>query len=213
MKKFFSFVIGLILICLCFAPIKVESSVKAKDVNETNYFTIYDYNDRKSIVLIKGEGVESGDKYISSDNKMYEIVNVDENKKIGYAKYIEDVQLPKYNVKPKSKTKVAKAKNDKTVGIYHTHNDESYLDVDETDSVYGAGGIHDIGKKLKNDFEKLGVTAIYSEDLHLPHNSGAYTRSQVTASSLLSSNKLQGLFDIHRDSTPRSEYQIILVIY
>ena len=50
------------------------------------------------------------------------------------------------------------------------------------------------------------MNAVYSENLHLPHNSGAYARSQVTASSLLQNNNLDGIFDIHRDSTPRSEY-------
>ena len=41
--------------------------------------------------------------------------------------------------------------------------------------------------------------------MHLPHNSGAYTRSQVTASALLDSGA-QAIFDLHRDSTKRSEY-------
>ena len=137
---------------------------------------------------------------------LYEIVNVDDNKKLGYAKYEGDVKLPKYNVKPKSKTNIANAGTSKNVGMYHTHNDECYLDADGTDSVYGAGGSHDVGKELKSQFEKLGINVAYSQDLHLPHNSGAYTRSQVTASSLLKNNNLQAIFDIHRDSTPRSEY-------
>lgn len=211
MKKSIIFLSFFLIVTLLIAPIKVESSVKAKveekvTTNSPSYYTIYDYEDKKTVVLVKGEGVSSGDKYISSDNKMYEIVGVDDNKKIGYAKFEKDVEMPKYRVKPKASVNVAKAKTEKAVGLYHTHNDESYLDVDGTDSVYGKGGIHDIGKKLKNEFEKLGITAVYSEDLHLPHNSGAYTRSQVTASTLLSNNNLQGLFDIHRDSTPRSEY-------
>ena len=207
MRKFLSFVICLMLCTICFAPIRVQESVKAKDVSDSSYYTIYDAEDKKTVILTRGDGVASGDKYISSDNKLYEIVDVDDEKKVGYARFDSIVELPKYNVKPKTtETKTAKAKSNKAVGIYHTHNDESYLDVDGTDSVYGKGGIHDVGKKLKSSFESLGVTAVYSEDLHLPHNSGAYTRSQVTASTLLSQNNLQGIFDIHRDSTPRSEY-------
>jgi len=207
MKKIFSFLICALLMITIIAPIKVESSVKAKDVGNDNYYTVYDYDDKKTVVLIKGEGVEAGDKYISTDNKMYEIVEVDQEKKIGYAKFEKVVKLPKYNVKPKSTSKnTAKAQSSKTVGMYHTHNDESYLDEDGVDSIYGKGGIHDIGAKLKSSFEKLGINVIYSEDLHLPHNSGAYTRSQVTASTILSNNNVQGIFDIHRDSTPRSEY-------
>ncbi len=39
----------------------------------------------------------------------------------------------------------------------------------------------------------------------MPHNSGAYTRSQVTAQALLNDGS-QAIFDLHRDSTKRSEY-------
>ena len=204
MKKIGLFILCLFLSLSLFSPIKVVTGVKADSTS--SYYTIYDYDDKNTVVLTKGEGVEEGDKYISSDNKLYEIVEVDDNKKIGYAKFEKNVTLPKYNVKPKQAKNTASAKTQKSVGIYHTHNDESYLDVDGTDSVYGKGGIHDVGKKLKSEFEKLGVNVVYSEDLHLPHNSGAYTRSQVTASNILNSSNIQGLFDIHRDSTPRSEY-------
>ncbi len=104
-----------------------------------------------------------------------------------------------------SDSKSAKASTSKLVGIYHTHNDECYYDPDGTDSIYGAGGIHDVGKALSENFNKLGVETIYSEDLHLPHNSGAYTRSQVTASELLSSGA-NAIFDIHRDAASRDYY-------
>lgn len=53
--------------------------------------------------------------------------------------------------------------------------------------------------------ESLGITVYYNEDLHLPHDSGAYTRSQSTASNLLR-NGLDAIFDVHRDATPKSEY-------
>ncbi|MBQ9790345.1 MAG: stage II sporulation protein P [Clostridia bacterium] len=208
MKKVICFLSIAILSMFVPSNIKVQESVKAENASEPSYFTIYDAEDKTKVVLTKGEGVEAGDKYISSDNKMYEIVEVDEKNKVGFAKFEKNVEIPKYRVKPRASAAIsmASAKTDKAVGIYHTHNDESYLDADGTDSVYGKGGIHDIGKKLKSSFESLGVSVAYSENLHLPHNSGAYTRSQVTASSLLSNNNIQGLFDIHRDSTPRSEY-------
>ena len=207
MKRIYKFSIVLSILVALLAPIRVQKSVQARDNSSNVYYTIYDYVDKKTVVLVRGEGVESGDKYISSDNKLYEIVDVDQEKKIGYARFEKEVKLPKYNVKPKNLLmNTAKAKNQKKVGLYHTHNDESYLDVDGTDSVYGKGGLHDIGKKLKSSCEKLGVNVIYSEDLHLPHNSGAYTRSQVTASTILENNTIQGIFDVHRDSTPRSEY-------
>ena len=99
----------------------------------------------------------------------------------------------------------ANAKTNKKVGLYHTHNDESYFTPDGIDSVYGKGGIHDVGKAIADNLSKLGIEVNYREDLHLPHNSGAYTRSQVTAVALLDSG-VDAIFDIHRDSTKRSEY-------
>ena len=38
--------------------------------------------------------------------------------------------------------------------MYHTHNDECYYTPDGTDSVYGEGGIHDVGAKLKQNFNE-----------------------------------------------------------
>ena len=180
--------------------------VYAADTNKT-YFTVYEGAKKDKVLFLKGDDVSVGDQYLSHDNKLYEIVSVDDNQKIAYTKFLKDEDLPSYNVKAKSasSSSTAKAAKKKKVGVYHTHNDESYYTPDGTDSVYGKGGIHDVGKALINNFKKLSVDAIYREDLHLPHNSGAYTRSQVTASALLNEG-VDAIFDIHRDSTKRSEY-------
>lgn len=180
--------------------------VYAADTNKT-YFTVYEGATKDKVLFLKGDDVSVGDQYLSHDNKLYEIVSVDDNQKIAYTKFLKDEDLPSYNVKAKSVSNenTAKAAKKKKVGVYHTHNDESYYTPDGTDSVYGKGGIHDVGKALVNNFKKLSVDAIYREDLHLPHNSGAYTRSQVTASALLNEG-VDAIFDIHRDSTKRSEY-------
>lgn len=180
--------------------------VYAIDTNKI-YFTVYEGSTKEKVLFLKGDDVSVGDQYLSHDNKLYEIVSVDENQKIAYTKFLRNENLPTYNVKAKSvsSTSTAKATKMKKIGVYHTHNDESYYTPDGTDSVYGKGGIHDVGKALVENFEKLDVDAIYREDLHLPHNSGAYTRSQVTASALLNEG-VDAIFDIHRDSTKRSEY-------
>ena len=171
-----------------------------------NYYTVYSGEDKKQVLLLKGEDVNVGDKYISSDNKLYEITSVDDSSKTAVAKFLREEEMPKFNVKRKSNTaNTASALTEKKVGVYHTHNDESYYTPDGVDSVYGKGGIHDVGKALVENFQKLGIKALYREDLHLPHNSGAYTRSQVTASALLNQG-VDAIFDIHRDSTKRDYY-------
>lgn len=171
-----------------------------------NYYTIYDYSDPSKVILVKGEGVNVDDEYLSSDNKLYRIVEVDNKAKTGKAEFIKDEELPKYSVKRKESVLTANAEKLKKVGVYHTHNDESYYDPDGTDSVYGKGGIHDVGKAFVKNLEGLGYNVVYKEDLHLPHNSGAYTRSQVTASAILETGNITALFDVHRDSTPKKEY-------
>jgi len=195
------------LICPgCLRGVK-ESFVEVKAESETkNYFTIYDYSEPDKVVLTKGEGIQVGDEYLSSDNKLYQIVSVDNKTKTGKAEFICDEKLPKYNVSRKINDNKVQAESKKKVGLYHTHNDECYIDADGTDSIYGKGGIHDVGKEFKNKLESKNITVVYKEDLHLPHNSGAYTRSQVTASKILETGGIDALFDMHRDSTPRSEY-------
>ena len=179
----------------------------AASAETKTYYTVYDYTNKDKVVLVKGGEVENGDLYLSGDNKLYQICNVDDSTKTAYAKFIRDEQLPEYNVSSvySNNKNIAKAASKKYVGMYHTHNDECYYTPDGTDSVYGEGGIHDVGAKLKQNFNDLGIDVAYSQSLHLPHNSGAYTRSQVTAKALLDKG-VDAIFDIHRDSTPRKEY-------
>ena len=180
--------------------LNVQKSVFA-DTNKT-YFTVYDES-KKNVILMKGGEVHEGDKYLSGDNKLYVISNVDGKNKTAIAKFLNDEKLPEFKVS--SKQKVADAAVTKKVGVYHTHNDECYFTPDGVDSVYGKGGIHDVGKAFVSNLKKLGIEALYREDLHLPHNSGAYTRSQVTASALLNGGA-NAIFDLHRDSTKRDYY-------
>jgi len=191
-----------------------KKSTKNNEDVDKDYYVVYDFNDAKKVVLIRGDRANDGDEYISADNKRYVICEIDDATKTAKAKFVEDVKLPVLNVKRNEKKftnqssskNVARAENIKKVGMYHTHNDECYVDEDGTDSIYGKGGIHDIGKQLMGNLENLNIKVAYSENLHLPHNSGAYTRSQVTASQLLRENSLDAIFDIHRDATPRKEY-------
>ena len=168
-------------------------------------YTVFNLDDADEILFMRGGKIEVGDEYISADNKLYYIEVVDEEERVGHARFIENVKMPVYNITKNNEIAVVNAATNKKVGMYHTHNDECYNDADGTDSVYGKGGIHDVGAKLKSNFESLGIEVVYDESLHLPHDSGAYTRSQATASKLLRDG-VDAIFDVHRDATPRSEY-------
>lgn len=206
MKKLFNFILVFVATLLIFPSF--ASSVAVAD-SPKNYYTVYKDSNKKEVLFLKGDEVSKGDMYLSGDNKLYEIESVDDKNKTAIAKFLRDEEMPKYNITRNTSSKKTANALKKKVGVYHTHNDESYYTPDGVDSVYGKGGIHDVGKALVNSFNKLGIETIYREDLHLPHNSGAYTRSQVTASSILNQG-VDAIFDIHRDSTKRSEYLITL---
>ena len=91
------------------------------------------------------------------------------------------------------------------IGIYHTHNAESYIPTDGTDSINGEGGIHAVGDSFASALEAKGITVMHNKTLHLPHDRGAYRRSRVTVEELLEKGP-DVIFDIHRDATPRHVY-------
>ncbi len=210
MKKFFNLIL-IFLFCgsLCFigfAETGSNAHVVAAASETIKYYTIYEDASKQKVLFLKGDDVNAGDKYLSNSNKLYEIESVDSKAKTAIAKFIKTEELPKVKLKTNTQNKnVASAAVQKKVGVYHTHNDECYYTPDGVDSVYGKGGIHSVGKEFVSNLEKLKIDTLYREDLHLPHNSGAYTRSQVTASALLDGGA-QAIFDLHRDSTKRSEY-------
>ena len=167
---------------------------------QTEIYYVYYENE----VIFEGNRVYVGDKIIDKDLNEYEIYKVDDDNQIAYAELNGHYEKPKVNKKSKNLNLSNKIPN-KSVGLYMSHNDESYVPTDNTSSVYGKGGIHDVARSLQQEFEKLNYSVYLDETLHLPHDSGAYTRSKPTAQNLLK-NSPDALFDIHRDGVDRSVY-------
>lgn len=167
--------------------------------NEITY-QIYDVN--KNLIFEK-QNVEIGDIFIDKNFFVYEIILINKQEQTAVAKLIKKISKPKIE-KNISKNTVSSTGN-KNIAIYMTHNDESYINGDGTESIYGKGGVHDIAKQLSKCLEDLGVKTTIDETLHIPHNSSAYTRSAKTATNLLKSNP-DAIFDIHRDGASRSSY-------
>jgi stage II sporulation protein P len=175
-----------------------HTTYAALSTSETNYL-VYDEDDK---FLFERISVEVGDIYISKNFKQYQVYVVNQTTRTARAKFIKQIQKP--NITKKSNQTIDTSPN-KKIALYLTHNAESYLIGDGTDSIYGKGGIHDIANKLSNELKKQGVNVELSENLHLPHNSLAYSRSKVTAEKLLN-NKPDAIFDIHRDGVSRQTY-------
>ena len=167
--------------------------------------SIYLVYDELNNVLFESNVVEEGDIFITKEFKQYEVYSVDEESLSAYAEYVGRYIKPKI-VYEESEGKLNLSSNiQKSVGLYMTHNDESYVPTDGVSSIYGAGGIHDVAESLADIFDSLDYTVYLDETLHIPHDSSAYYRSASTARSLLEKN-VDALFDIHRDGVSRSVY-------
>ena len=169
--------------------------------NSREIYIVYDNSGK---IIYEGNKVEVGDKIIDSKLNEYEIYFVDEEEQTGYAEYNGRYEKPEITKKSKNLFFSNNSIN-KSVGLYMTHNDESYTPSDGTSSIYGKGGIHDISNELANCFKNLNYKVYIDETLHLPHDSSAYSRSKNTATNLLNKN-VDALFDIHRDGVARSVY-------
>lgn len=193
-------IIAILLICsissssICFAY-ELETD---GDISDIYTVTLED-----GTFLFERTDIEVGDIYINSKFFEYIVIEKDEVYKTGVARFNRVIEPPKvdYNYSP-----VPINTTDKTICMYSTHNDESYIDGDGVDSVYGKGGIHDIGNELKKSFKKFGINAVYDETLHIPHDTSAYSRSKITAKSLIDEYSPNAIFDIHRDGASRRTY-------
>ncbi len=196
MKKF---------LLLCFlALIVLSSGTQFSTTYAESNGTIYQIIDEYGIELTQREDVEVGDKFIDRNFHEYEIYLVDETNGFARARYIQTYPRPNIT-KSNNINQISSPVSHKKIALYMTHNDESYIIGDGTESVYGAGGIHDVAKKLKSSLNQYGVDVTLDETLHIPHNSSAYSRSNLTAKNLLK-NSPDAIFDIHRDGASRQFY-------
>lgn len=153
--------------------------------------------------LMEKEDVKEGDQFLTRDFEKYEIISKDRENGLAIAEFLGKVEKPKIDIGFSSRPISAEKP---LVGLYMTHNDESYVPSDKVSSVYGAGGIHDVVKKLANCLENEGIDTVVDETLHIPHDSYAYSRSKKTAQKIIDQHSPDCLFDIHRDGASRKTY-------
>lgn len=173
----------------------VSTQAPEADADE-NVWTIYD-EDGQYLTSIYGR-VYLDDEYISSDNRLYRIIEVDDSKRTAVAQYIGQESL----IEPYNEAVATVAQESKRlIGIYSTHSDESYIPTDGAESKEKDAGIYDVDEALKKALEERGIEVELDTTTHLPHDAGAYRRSRSTAARLL---KFQpaALLDIHRDGIP-----------
>ena len=190
------------------APDELVDEMEPEELQNRRYSYMVDEKGRT--ILITGHRLSVKDRYLTAGNDLYEVESVD-----GYlarARFVERVRL----VEPPDSAGMLPAYPAQSragpaykIAIYHTHNAESYVPSDGTDSIYGAGGIHEVGLAFKKALEDKGINVLYSDQLHLPHDRGAYRRSRVTALGLLR-QRPDAIFDVHRDAAPWETYALEL---
>jgi stage II sporulation protein P len=198
MKKIRSrFVTLIFMLIIAFVPIEV--------FGDSGYYTVYDIKTEKVLFRTAME-VHEKDMYLSGDNKLYEITEVDKSEKIAYAKYIKTEKLPEFKEEISPAMALSQETGERRVAIYSTHSDESYLPSDGAASINGHGGIYKVDTALQKALEKKGVKVKVDWTLYLPHDAMAYTRSRAGAVKLLKEFKPDLLLDVHRDAVPLEEY-------
>ncbi len=201
MKKLFLF----LAIIFIFPIINLNAISFAVDGDAYESYIVYN---EKGDVICERSSVEVGDSFITNDFCEYEIVRLENHK--AYAVLVKQHEKPKIVAKKDLYKKKMSQRGElkKKICLYMTHNDESYTPSDGYDSVYGAGGIHDVARQLKSCLEKKDIEVVLDETLHIPHNSSAYSRSEQTARRLLEKERPDAMFDVHRDGVSRSYYYV-----
>jgi stage II sporulation protein P len=199
----------IILMLAIFYLFTSSGSICATELPSGEYFTLI--NENNQMIHQTGLIVNIGDEYITADNSRYRVTFIDG--KTASCIYLGEEAMPVLEYSPQRKAWVFKSRDipavtgkKPTIAVYHTHNDESYIPGDGTESIDGRGGIHDVGETLVSQLKKLGFNVEYSENNHNPHDINAYTRSRRTASTLLKKNP-DVVLDVHRDATPPEQYK------
>ena len=152
---------------------------------------------------------EAGDSYVSGDNKLYEIVSVTGNTAV--ARYKEDFALPDVSwLDAEAALPVSAMGGERLLAFYCTHSDESYKPSDGTYSDEKRGSIYGVAHALAEAAENQGTKTVVSDNLHYPHDAGAYKRSRQTAVQLLKQTP-DAIFDIHRDGIPDADEYAVTI--
>ena len=157
--------------------------------------------------------ITPGDEYIDARNDLYRVESIEGN--VAWADYQERVELkviPPSEWLKETFMQVGVAGGGKqeqvappTIGVYHSHGDESYVPSDGTESKPEGGGVMDVGVSFVEALESHGLNVIHNEETHIPHDAGAYYRSRRTVEDLLAEG-VDVLYDVHRDAVPAEEY-------
>lgn len=188
------------MMCILFA---LALMLSAFAYAETDGDCIYRLLDEDGNLLTQRAGrMYVGDEYISRDDILYRITEVDDNTCTAIAEEIGPTAADEEAFSAYAKS----ANDEKLICMYSTHSDESYVPSDGASSLWENAGIYDVGDALKENLEAKGITVEYSEESFLPHDADAYNRSRSTTEEY-AKQMPDAIIDIHRDGVDAEEYE------
>ncbi len=175
-------------------------------VNEKDYYTIQDEDG--NLLMETGIEIHVNDEFIDENNRHYIVTKVENKIATAIIKNSSSTDgepsIPTSSLFVPTQALRSSLSN-KQVGIYFSHNDESYVLTSGKAAEPGNGDIMQVGKALQDCLEKSAVKVTLSLNDHGPHDINAYHRSRKTAISLIKKSP-DMLFDIHRDAAPFDAY-------
>lgn len=179
------------------------------EMSSGRYCSLID--EQNHVIHQTGTQVYVGDVYIAADNSKYKVIEV--SGQTARCVYQGKETMPSLDtawlqsfMEGNAVPVIGKSSN-KTIAVYHTHSDESYVPSDGKESINGNGGIYDVGEAFVRQLKAQGFNVNYNKNNHNPHDINAYNRSRKTASTLLKQDMPTAIIDVHRDAVPPGEYQ------
>lgn len=190
-------------------PVWEDSLLAGDEQVDGTYFTLYD-QDTNEIIEEMSRKVFVGDELLTGDNKYYRVTKIDGQNV--YCELLEQRQMQKVLAELQDAAKTVSAGDNtnnggafRSVAIYCTHTDESYVPTSGTESKKGGGDILDVATTMAAVLEDQGIEVIHSDNIHDPHDVNAYQRSRKTAAELLQEAPA-AIIDVHRDGVPDPDY-------
>lgn len=174
------------------------------ELDEGGFYMLHDIESGEELERMNRVCFED-DEIILSDNRRYRVSVIDDEGFKAHCEQIMDYEAPVLAKPVMEQSNLAEA-GTKTVAIYATHSDESYVPTSGTESQEGGGDILEVAETIATYLEEEGIEVLHSDNIHDPHDSDAYDRSRETATDLLKSGDVSMIIDVHRDGVPDPEF-------
>ncbi|MGE5509450.1 MAG: stage II sporulation protein P [Chitinophagales bacterium] len=193
-------------------PVVAAAAGYIPHVEGGEYYTIV--SDKGETLAKMANSVAPGDYLVTEDNRGFRVVSV--RGRVARARFDKWVDLNVAEDHPPLRERVSGwigrvlaqvgggAAKSPTIGIYHTHSDESYQPSVGSPSL-PTGDIYKVGTTLADALRRRGFSVEHSLNNHNPHDGAAYHRSRRTVAELMRRGPT-ALIDVHRDAIPDASY-------